>query len=132
MVRKSRKQFMVFSIHSSKKRTKNHYPDHLYFWKYILRIVIFVRFGKNWGHHIICFPDCLTFRTLNILFLSLLGLLATYSGAGSIQDLREERKVTKSILRELKEGLWIKRGTRYVSVDFTLYNANINYFCVIT
>ena len=79
------------------------------------------------------------FITLNVtwsshkyLFVFLLGLLATYSGAGSIQDLREERKVTKSILRELKEGLWIKRGTRYVSVDFTLYNANINYFCVIT
>ena len=61
-----------------------------------------------------------------------IGLLATYSGAGSIQDLKGERKVTKLILRELKEGLWIKRGTRYVSVDFTLYNANINYFCVIT
>ena len=60
------------------------------------------------------------------------GLLATYSGAGSIQDLKEMRNVTKRILRELKEGLWIKRGTRYVSVDFTLYNANINYFCVIT
>jgi hypothetical protein len=58
--------------------------------------------------------------------------LATYSGAGSIQDLKGEREVTKFILRELKEGLWIKRGTRYVSVDFTLYNANINYFCVIT
>ena len=65
------------------------------------------------------------------------GLLATYSGAGSIQDLRDANgnanaNVTKYILRELKEGLWIKRGTRYVSVDFTLYNANINYFCVIT
>ncbi len=61
-----------------------------------------------------------------------MGTLATYSGGGSIQDLREERDKTKRILRELKEGLWIKRGTRYVSVDFTLYNANINYFCVVT
>ena len=59
------------------------------------------------------------------------GQLATYSGAGSIQILRERRNVTKLILRELKEGLWIKRGTRYISLDFTLYNANLNYFCII-
>ena len=35
------------------------------------------------------------------------------------------------ILRELKEGLWIKRGTRYISLDFQIYNANVNLFCVI-
>ena len=61
----------------------------------------------------------------------ILGNLATYSGAGSIQILRERRNVTKLILRELKEGLWIKRGTRYISLDLTLYNANLNYFCII-
>ena len=61
----------------------------------------------------------------------ILGHLATYSGAGSIQILRERRNVTKLILRELKEGLWIKRGTRYISLDLTLYNANLNYFCII-
>ena len=54
-----------------------------------------------------------------------------FSGAGSIQTLSLRRNETKLILRELKEGLWITRGTRYVSVDFTLYNANINLFCVI-
>ena len=65
------------------------------------------------------------------VFLMILGNLATYSGAGSIQILRERRNVTKLILRELKEGLWIKRGTRYISLDLTLYNANLNYFCII-
>lgn len=59
------------------------------------------------------------------------GLLATYSGAGSVQNFREVKNETLAIIRELKEGLWIGRGTRYVSVDFTLYNANINLFCVI-
>ena len=54
-----------------------------------------------------------------------------FSGAGSIQTLSLRRNESKLILRELKEGLWITRGTRYVSVDFTLYNANINLFNVV-
>ena len=48
-----------------------------------------------------------------------------------MQNLRETAADTKDIIRELKEGLWIGRGTRYVTVDFTIYNANINLFCVI-
>ena len=54
-----------------------------------------------------------------------------YSGAGSIQTLALQKNVSKLIIRELKEGLWIKRGTRYVSLDFNLYNANVNLFCVV-
>jgi len=30
-----------------------------------------------------------------------------------------------------KDNLWIDRGTRAVFVDFTVYNANINLFCVV-
>ena len=59
------------------------------------------------------------------------GLKATYSGAGSIQNLMEVRNESLAIIKELKEGLWVGRGTRYVGVDFTLYNANVNLFCVI-
>jgi hypothetical protein len=59
------------------------------------------------------------------------GYLATYSGAGSVQDLGQTSAETKLILRELLEGLWIGRGTRFVSVDFTVYNANVNLFCVV-
>lgn len=59
------------------------------------------------------------------------GLQATYSGAGSVQHLRELRNESLAILKELKEGLWLSRGTRYVALDFTLYNANLNLFCVI-
>ncbi len=33
--------------------------------------------------------------------------------------------------RELQEGLWVGRPTRYVVIDFTFYNANVNLFCVI-
>ncbi len=36
-----------------------------------------------------------------------------------------------AIIQELKEGLWIDRGTRFLTIDFTVYNANINLFCII-
>jgi len=35
------------------------------------------------------------------------------------------------IIKELKEALWIGRSTRVIFVDFTVYNANINLFCVV-
>ena len=35
------------------------------------------------------------------------------------------------IIHELKEGLWVNRATRAVFIDFTVYNANVNLFCVI-
>ena len=59
------------------------------------------------------------------------GLLSTYSGAGYVQDLHSVREETQAILNELKEGFWISRSTRFVSIDFTVYNANLNYFCII-
>eukprot|EP00095_Tigriopus_kingsejongensis_P002369 maker-scaffold579_size130606-snap-gene-0.31 protein:Tk02369 transcript:maker-scaffold579_size130606-snap-gene-0.31-mRNA-1 annotation:"pkd2 " len=59
------------------------------------------------------------------------GILTSYSGAGSIQDLHSLKNESAAIIKELKEGLWITRGTRFASVDFTVYNANINLFCIV-
>ncbi|XP_064116177.1 polycystin-2-like [Macrobrachium nipponense] len=59
------------------------------------------------------------------------GKIATYSGAGYYQDLAMNKSVSKDILGTLREKLWIQRGTRAVFIDFTVYNANINLFCVI-
>ena len=59
------------------------------------------------------------------------GQLATYSGAGSVETLGLVKDETKAKIRELKESIWIRRGTRYISLDFTLYNANVNLFCVV-
>jgi len=35
------------------------------------------------------------------------------------------------MVQHLKDHLWIDRGTRAVFIDFTVYNANINLFCVV-
>ncbi|CAM1312882.1 PKD2 (predicted) [Pycnogonum litorale] len=59
------------------------------------------------------------------------GLLATYSGAGYFQDLGSTRKIADGNMQELMDNLWIRRGTRAVFLDFTVYNANVNLFCVV-
>jgi hypothetical protein len=63
--------------------------------------------------------------------VSYTAIVSTYSGAGYVQDLSSERNESEAMLRELREGFWITRGTRFISIDFTVYNANINYFCII-
>ncbi|XP_048387001.2 polycystin-2 isoform X2 [Stegostoma tigrinum] len=59
------------------------------------------------------------------------GLIATYSGAGYYLDLARNREETATKLKVLKENLWLDRGTRVVFITFSVYNANINLFCVI-
>uniref|UniRef100_A0A061QFY2 Putative PKD2 n=1 Tax=Cupiennius salei TaxID=6928 RepID=A0A061QFY2_CUPSA len=58
-------------------------------------------------------------------------LLATYSGAGSFRDLGISKKQALARLEILKQNLWISRATRAVFIDFTVYNANLNLFCVV-
>lgn len=59
------------------------------------------------------------------------GLIDTYSGAGNIQNLANRQNVSSIILDYLEQNLWIRRGTRVLFIDFTVYNANINLFCVV-
>ncbi|PRD33327.1 UNVERIFIED_CONTAM: Pkd2l1 [Trichonephila clavipes] len=58
-------------------------------------------------------------------------LLATYTGAGSFRDLGVTKKQALARLEVLKQNLWISRATRAVFIDFTVYNANLNLFCVV-
>lgn len=59
------------------------------------------------------------------------GSLHTYSGAGYYQNLAANSSSSSEIIAELKKNLWIDRGTRVVFFDFSVYNANINLFCII-
>ena len=55
----------------------------------------------------------------------------SYPNSGYYQDLKRSSDGTAQVLNELRNGLWIDRGTRAVTIDFTVYNANINLFCVV-
>jgi polycystin 2 len=59
------------------------------------------------------------------------GQLATYAGSGYVQDLDTTKAASLAIINDLKNNLWLDRGTRAVFVDFSVYNANINLFCVV-
>ena len=63
--------------------------------------------------------------------ISFKGKLATYEGGGYVQNFHFEQNVTEALLTELKTNRWLERGTRLVTIDFTVYNANINLFAVI-
>jgi len=59
------------------------------------------------------------------------GYITTYGGGGYYKDLGRNRSATVDIIAELKQNLWLDRGSRAIFLDFTVYNANINLFCVI-
>ena len=46
------------------------------------------------------------------------------------QVLSSLKNETAAILQELKELIWIDRATRFLSIDFTVYNANLNLFSI--
>lgn len=59
------------------------------------------------------------------------GIIATYSGAGYYLDLSRTREETAAQVASLKKNVWLNRGTRATFIDFSVYNANINLFCVV-
>ncbi|XP_077999256.1 polycystin-2-like protein 1 isoform X2 [Glandiceps talaboti] len=59
------------------------------------------------------------------------GKLTTYGGGGFYQDLTHDKATSVGYVDTLKSNLWLDRGTRATFVDFTVYNANINLFCVV-
>ena len=59
------------------------------------------------------------------------GNVDTYNGGGFYVDLRPTPEETHAIINNLKKNRWVDRATRAIMIDFTIYNANINLFCVI-
>ncbi|XP_069341463.1 polycystin-2 [Eulemur rufifrons] len=58
------------------------------------------------------------------------GVISTYSGAGYYLDLSRTREETAAQVAGLRRNVWLDRGTRATFIDFSVYNANINLFCV--
>uniref|UniRef100_A0A4W6BWJ5 Polycystin-2 n=1 Tax=Lates calcarifer TaxID=8187 RepID=A0A4W6BWJ5_LATCA len=58
------------------------------------------------------------------------GQVSKYGGGGYYQDLSRTREESAIQLQVLKDHLWLDRGTRAVFLDFSVYNGNINLFCI--
>ncbi|CAK6958595.1 polycystin-2 [Scomber scombrus] len=58
------------------------------------------------------------------------GQVSKYAGGGYYQDLSRTKEESAIQLQFLKDNLWLDRGTRAVFLDFSVYNGNINLFCI--
>ncbi|KAM9770402.1 polycystin-2 isoform 1-T1 [Menidia menidia] len=58
------------------------------------------------------------------------GQVSKYGGGGYYQDLSRTKEASAIQLQFLKDQLWLDRGTRAVFLDFSVYNGNINLFCI--
>ncbi|XP_072051319.1 polycystin-2-like isoform X2 [Amphiura filiformis] len=59
------------------------------------------------------------------------GKMTTYGGGGFYVDLTDRRAASEAIVGDLRDNLWLDRGTRATFIDFSVYNANINLFCIV-
>ncbi|XP_030083568.2 polycystic kidney disease protein 1-like 2 [Serinus canaria] len=60
------------------------------------------------------------------------GKLAIYSGGGYVIHLGTDPKNASRILQYLFNNVWLDTFTRAVFIEFTVYNANVNLFCIIS
>lgn len=58
-------------------------------------------------------------------------LRVKYDGSGYVQDLGLTKAESQLKIDDLRKNKWIDHQTRVVFIDFTVYNANINLFCVV-
>ncbi|XP_027959540.1 polycystic kidney disease 2-like 2 protein isoform X3 [Eumetopias jubatus] len=59
------------------------------------------------------------------------GFVGVYRNGGFIFTLSKSKSETKNKFINLQLNSWITRGTRVIFIDFSLYNANVNLFCII-
>ncbi|KAK3533669.1 hypothetical protein QTP70_024018, partial [Hemibagrus guttatus] len=60
------------------------------------------------------------------------GGVAFYRGGGFVVDLGPNKQNARSLLQYLFENIWVDKYTRAIFVEFTVYNANVNLFCIVT
>ncbi|XP_072517247.1 polycystin-1-like protein 2 [Salminus brasiliensis] len=60
------------------------------------------------------------------------GAVALYRGGGFVVDLGPDQQDASSVLQYLFDNTWLDVFTRAVFVEFTVYNANVNLFCIVT
>ncbi|KAB5558804.1 hypothetical protein PHYPO_G00021410 [Pangasianodon hypophthalmus] len=60
------------------------------------------------------------------------GTMAFYRGGGFVLDLGLDPQEASSMLQYLFDNTWLDVYTRAIFVEFTVYNANVNLFCIVT
>uniref|UniRef100_A0A667YRT0 Polycystic kidney disease 1 like 2a n=1 Tax=Myripristis murdjan TaxID=586833 RepID=A0A667YRT0_9TELE len=60
------------------------------------------------------------------------GKVAFYRGGGFVVELGPDLQNASSTLQHLFENTWLDMYTRAIFVEFTVYNANVNLFCIVT
>ncbi|XP_078659478.1 uncharacterized protein LOC144904439 [Branchiostoma floridae x Branchiostoma belcheri] len=60
--------------------------------------------------------------------LPAMGAIATYGSGGYVTGVGRNKAAALAVIAGLKEAGWIDRYTRAVIVEFTVYNANVNFF----
>ncbi|XP_028446278.1 polycystic kidney disease protein 1-like 2 [Perca flavescens] len=60
------------------------------------------------------------------------GKLALYRGGGFVMELGPDSQNASSTLEYLFRNKWLDIYTRAIFVEFTVYNANVNLFCIVT
>ncbi|MCJ8737360.1 hypothetical protein PDJAM_G00023180 [Pangasius djambal] len=60
------------------------------------------------------------------------GGVAFYRGGGFVVDLGPNKQNATSLLQYLFDNIWVDKYTRAIFVEFTVYNANVNLFCIVT
>ncbi|XP_056121756.1 polycystic kidney disease protein 1-like 2 [Rhinichthys klamathensis goyatoka] len=60
------------------------------------------------------------------------GMIALYRGGGYVMDLGSDRQNASRKLQYLFDSTWLDVYTRAVFAEFTVYNANVNLFCIVT
>ncbi|XP_041047630.1 polycystic kidney disease protein 1-like 2 [Carcharodon carcharias] len=58
--------------------------------------------------------------------------LALYRGSGYVADLTTDKYNASRIVKYIAESNWLDSYTRAIFVEFTVYNANVNLFCLTT
>ena len=58
-------------------------------------------------------------------------LIHVYGGGGYIAELDVNKDVSKLIMQELWDNMWIDHQTRVVLLEFTVYNAQVNLFTTV-
>ncbi|XP_053369297.1 polycystic kidney disease protein 1-like 2 [Clarias gariepinus] len=60
------------------------------------------------------------------------GRVAFYRGGGFVVDLGPNKENASSLLQYLFDNIWVDKYTRAIFVELTVYNANVNLFCMVT